>query len=43
MLRTFKIDTGAEVSVINEITFNKLQDLQLKEPQNYFMALLCHC
>ena len=30
---TFKIDTGAEVSAINEITFNKLQDIQLKKPQ----------
>ena len=29
---TFKIDTGAEVSAINEIAFNKLQDVQLKKP-----------
>ena len=28
---TFKIDTGAEVSAINETTFNKLQDVQLKK------------
>ena len=30
---TFKIDTGAEVSAINETTFNKLKDIQLKKPQ----------
>ena len=29
---TFKIDTGAEISAINEIGFNKLQDVQLKKP-----------
>ena len=29
---TFKIDTGAEVSAINETAFNKLQDVQLKKP-----------
>ena len=28
----FKIDTGAEVSAINETTFNNLQDVQLKKP-----------
>ena len=30
---SFKIDTGAEVSAINETTFNKLKDIQLKKPQ----------
>ena len=30
---TFKIDTGAEFSAINETTFNKLKDIQLKKPQ----------
>ena len=29
---TFKIDTGAEVSAINEATFKKLLDVQLKKP-----------
>ena len=29
---TFKIDTGAEVSAINEATFKKLPDVQLKKP-----------
>ena len=28
----FKIDTGAEVSAINETTFNNLRDVQLKKP-----------
>ena len=30
---TFKIDTGAEASAINETTFNKLKDVQLKKPK----------
>ena len=30
---SFKIDTGAKVSAINETTFNKLKDIQLKKPQ----------
>ena len=29
---TFKIDTGAEVSAIDETTFKRLQDVQLKKP-----------
>ena len=33
---SFKIDTGAEVSAINETTFNKLKDIQLKKPQKLF-------
>ena len=29
---SFKIDTGAKVTAINETTFNKLQNVQLKKP-----------